>query len=214
MRGTDRGKRTGRLRDPSAWALLGANAWIIYLYLAEDWSSEMILLVYWSQSVIIGLFTFLRMVSLRRFDPGGITSNGVPVKATRRAQLGLSGFFLLHFYGFHLVYLLFIVSLFSRRESAPLRLDFLLGAAGIFFLNHLFSYVYHRWIAREESVPFGKLMFLPYLRIIPMHLCIIVGAFTGSFALIAFFTLLKTAADLGGHFLEHRGSTEERQERL
>ena len=42
----------------------------------------------------------------------------------------------------------------------------------------------------------GTLMFLPYLRILPMHLTIIFGMIGGSTFSILFFMSLKTAADV------------------
>ncbi|HOO78144.1 MAG TPA: DUF6498-containing protein [bacterium] len=195
--------RKAFLLDPSAWTLIGANLWIIYLYLVEDWSAETILAVYWLQSVIIGLFTFVTMLTVPDFDPSGITSNGRPVPPTRRAQRGMSFFFLFHYGFFHLVYALFIVGLAAREHSRLAPPGVLLGAAAIFFANHLFSFLYHRFLVREPSPPFGKLMFMPYLRIIPMHFCILAGALTDNFTLIALFTVLKTGADLGGHVIEH-----------
>ena len=42
----------------------------------------------------------------------------------------------------------------------------------------------------------GKLMFLPYLRIIPMHLTIIFGIMGDSTFSIVFFVALKTVADI------------------
>jgi hypothetical protein len=49
----------------------------------------------------------------------------------------------------------------------------------------------------------GTLMFLPYARIIPMHLTIVLALPLGGGALW-FFVLLKTAADVIMHKVEHR----------
>ena len=56
----------------------------------------------------------------------------------------------------------------------------------------------------------GRAMFLPYARIVPMHLTIIFGSVLLSLTttpkvVLVFFLLLKTAADLAMHFSEHRG---------
>jgi len=53
----------------------------------------------------------------------------------------------------------------------------------------------------------GTLMFLPYARIVPMHLVIVAGAvWTGraSGLALASFVALKTGADLIMHRAEHR----------
>ena len=49
------------------------------------------------------------------------------------------------------------------------------------------------------------MMFLPYLRVVPMHIMIIAGAMVGSAgAGTVFFGLMKTLADVGMHLVEHR----------
>ena len=50
----------------------------------------------------------------------------------------------------------------------------------------------------------GTLMFIPYLRIIPMHLTIILGAVLGSGGGLLLFGALKTVADVVMHKVEHR----------
>ncbi|MDP1340599.1 DUF6498-containing protein, partial [Klebsiella variicola] len=50
----------------------------------------------------------------------------------------------------------------------------------------------------------GRLMTVPYLRIIPMHLTLICGVFLGGSGTVLFFMLLKTAADAAMHHVEHR----------
>jgi hypothetical protein len=47
-------------------------------------------------------------------------------------------------------------------------------------------------------------MFTPYLRILPMHLTIVIGAlFINSAAGMIMFGILKTLADLAMHLIEH-----------
>ena len=79
---------------------------------------------------------------------------------------------------------------------------YILFAALIFFLNHCFSYIYNK--PRDTELQnISKLMFYPYLRIIPMHLTIIIGVFTSGGLLI--FLILKMMADGIMHVFEHRG---------
>jgi hypothetical protein len=80
-----------------------------------------------------------------------------------------------------------------------------IGSAVFFFLaNHWYSY--RRTLARDQQgcPNIGTLMFLPYLRIIPMHLTIIFGNLShlhGLFPLLLFGTL-KTLADMAMHVVE------------
>ena len=74
-----------------------------------------------------------------------------------------------------------------------------------FVVNHLFSYQ-HNLEADAEGCPnIGTLMFTPYLRIVPMHVCIVLGTMLGNGAVgVVVFSLLKTAADALMHVVEHR----------
>jgi hypothetical protein len=82
------------------------------------------------------------------------------------------------------------------------------GAA--FFMNHFFSF---RINSRADSArtDIGRLMFFPYIRIMPMHLTIILGTFVmlllrnqfAEYAVLVFFLALKTIADVRMHILEH-----------
>ena len=88
-----------------------------------------------------------------------------------------------------------------------------------FYLNHLFSYRYNRERERERIPNIGSIMFFPYLRIIPMHLMIVAGSrFMGSSTLaLLIFLLLKTAADVAMHVVEHamaRSAVQRAQGRL
>lgn len=70
----------------------------------------------------------------------------------------------------------------------------------IFFLNHLFSYLYNRpKDTKKQNI--GSLMFYPYARIIPMHLTIIFGPACN--LSLPLFLLLKTIADVIMHSVEH-----------
>ena len=80
------------------------------------------------------------------------------------------------------------------------------GAA--FFANHLFSYVMNRNRAGKRIPNIGSMMFFPYVRIMPMHVFIVVGALAAGphFALV-FFLILKTLADEAMHAIEHYSDT-------
>jgi hypothetical protein len=47
-------------------------------------------------------------------------------------------------------------------------------------------------------------MFTPYVRIVPMHLTILLGATLGSGKGLLLFGVLKTLADVVMHVIEHR----------
>jgi hypothetical protein len=110
-------------------------------------------------------------------------------------------FFLMHFGGIHLGYLVFIV---AETPAGLVVGPGLLVCAAAFAVNHYFSYRYHREVDRSGTPNIGTLMFTPYFRIVPMHLTIVFGAVALGQAGVLLFGLLKTAADVGMHVVEHR----------
>ena len=201
------------LFDVSLWTLLLANTFTIYLAYAEQWNIFDIVIVYWAQSVIIGIFNVVRMLSLKNFSIENITINGAPPKSPRVAQLYFAGFFAVHYGFFHLVYLIFIVSGVFGKSSAGTMTAMLatLGVPIALFLgNHLFSYLQNHEADEAKRANLVSLMFFPYARIIPMHLTIIFGGILGaagaSSLTLLLFLSLKMLADVVMHVMEHGGS--------
>ncbi|MEX2514989.1 MAG: DUF6498-containing protein [Candidatus Paceibacterota bacterium] len=209
------------LADYSMWMLLASNVITIYLAVAGGWALSTILWIYWFQSVIIGLFNFVRILQLKNFSTEGFRINGKEVEPTNFTRYFTAFFFLFHYGFFHTFYGLFLLvssfqsSLaggftFSRREgfisSASSTIqspDFglILVVVAVFFFSHLFSYVYnHKKETHGQNI--GKVAFYPYIRILPMHFIIIFGSFAGNMLLL--FLIMKTAADVVMHVREHR----------
>jgi len=190
--------------DISTWILLASNIWVLILYLKDGSDLGTILIIYWIQSVIIGFFNFFRILGLKEFSTEGFMVNGRAVEPTRKTKIQVAWFFAFHYGFFHLIYAIFLISVFiAPEDSGPISLSLILGSGAIFFANHLFSYFYNRKRdTGEENI--GQVMFLPYARILPMHLMIIFGVFLkGSFGLIIFI-VMKTIADLVMHIFEHK----------
>src|SRR3989344_8366463 len=154
------------------------------------------------QSVIIGFFQFLRILSLKKFSTENFTINNRPVPSTLRTKTFTAFFFVFHYGFFHFIYAIFIYNLFTKQ---PLDFKYLLLGGFIFFLNHSFSFYHNKLIDETKTQNIGQLMFSPYGRIIPMHLIIIIGSILGQSALIIFL-LLKTLADLIMHNIKHKVS--------
>jgi|GEM_PF-173598 len=176
--------RKNALGDRSLWFLLLANGITILLAIAQNWDLSTLLWIYWSQSVTIGVFNFIRMLEL-----------GEPKPAL---------FFLLHYGFFHLGYLVFLAAggwgEAEGNGSSTAETMYILPAALLFLANHLYSYIHNR---RKDSTRqnVAALMFYPYARIIPMHLTIVLGA--GSGGDLLFFLVLKACADAVMHVIEH-----------
>ncbi len=168
----------------SSFVLLLANVITIYFAVKNDWTLFTLIWIYWSQSVLIGIFSFLKII--------------IPaVKHKNAGRLSAGLFFLMHYGFFHIGYLIFlgIYTFFLGKEV--MFYSVLLGA-GVFLADHAFSYFYNRKYKIEEE-KIGKLMLMPYLRILPIH--IIIGMTSLGFSLLLFM-ILKTVADLAGHVIE------------
>src|SRR5438067_9337311 len=191
----------GWLSDSSVWSLVAANSVALGLALYQHWSLASLLILYWAQSIIIGVANVFRILNLERFSTANFTINNRPVEPTPQLKRQAARFFALHYGVFHAVYLGFIVA-FPRGEALwtwPLAL----GVA-VFALNHLWSYRRNRAADRQGTPNIGILMFMPYGRIVPMHAIVLSGlVFAPTGIGIVIFIVLKTAADVAMHIVEH-----------
>ncbi len=177
-------------------AIVVANAFVIGIAFAQHWPLGTLLWPYWIQSVIIGLFNFRRMWSLRNFSSAGFKINGVAAQPTPGVAKFTAGFFALHYGLFHLVYLFFLFAIapFPRGQGL-----WILLAAATFGIGQYHAYRQHLIEDARGDSNIGALMATPYLRILPMHLIIILGAILrGSGWILVLFGLLKTAAEIFG----------------
>jgi len=207
-----------RIRSsPTALTLLGANILVMIFALALNWSVLQIMWIYLIQSVIIGFFSFLKLLH--------ISFSSKSVFYIIGGLLG-SLFFVVHYGGFHLGYAVFL-TLFSVSGGAShffvtsqgvntlfmnLLPAVLLGSA-VFFVNHLFSFLFYlKRTGKSKKTyttkDFNDVMLSPYPRIIPMHLTIIFGGALISFGMpiyaLVIFLVLKTIVDLIMHLNEHK----------
>ncbi|HEY4495249.1 MAG TPA: DUF6498-containing protein [Candidatus Paceibacterota bacterium] len=192
--------------DFSFWTLLFSNLITIFFATRDGWSLSTIMLIYWFQSVIIGLFNFIRILQLTEFSTNGLIINDSPAQPTKRTKIFIAFFFLAHYGLFHVAYLAFILSgsadglLNGKTDAIDVRL--LVLTVILFFANHLFSFIYNRpRDTKKQNI--GSLMFHPYIRIIPMHITIVAGSIFAS-AMLPFFLILKTFSDVLMHIVEHR----------
>lgn len=182
-------------------------AWAVH----EQWPLLLLLWPYWIQSVVIGWYYRKRILALQRFSTDGFSSNGKPVQETPEARRETANFLAMHYGFFHVMYAIFLTAFgFAGVLGDTASLDRgdilavpLLGAVFAFT-----QYGEHRRnvaIDRGRRPNIGAMMFLPYLRVVPMHLVIIGGAMLGgSGTVLIVFGALKTAADVGMLILEQR----------
>jgi hypothetical protein len=207
--------------NPPLLALLAANLITIILAILENWDVASVLFIYWAQSIIIGIFTVITLLSV---DTGALAADmgkslaehgGNPVVNKGYIWLYkgiLVGFFTLHYGLFHYGYFSFIVisGIFGPVDFGSTGIW---TACGLFFFNHLYSYSYHRGNEKRGAGFITAEFFRPYNRIIPMHLTIIFGSmvmlvfqFLGIesvMPVLVLFLGLKTWMDIRMHLRKH-----------
>lgn len=205
------------LSDRSLTVLLLSNLLTLVLAVVQQWDVRVLMWIYWAQSVIIGYFNVHRILALENFTTSGFMINDKPVKRTAAGKRQTALLFAMHYGIFHLGYMVFLATMSGVQPGFPL--FGMLVCILAFYLNHRFSYHYNRERDLEGIPNLGNLMTYPYVRIVPMHLMIVIGSnFLGNNGIaLVFFLLLKTAADIAMHVIEHamaRGDARRARRRL
>jgi hypothetical protein len=189
--------------DASGRVLVFSNIFTILLAVMLGYTIGIVIWAYWLESVIIGVFAFLKLLI------GGMRQpKMLPV------SIALALFFLFHYGMFHLGYFIFLSALpwFSLDQSM---MPLIALSAGILFASHAFSFYEHIFRKQEKiAAGFGAAAGLqfkePYSRIVPIHLTIILSGFIvvifgvgQNILLILMFMGLKTISDLHFHNSKH-----------
>ena len=216
--------------DRTTQSLIAVNLINIIMAIIFKWSIYDVMIVYWFQSVSIGIFTFYRLYSYpleqieRDISDETLEVNDLAVTNPRMAKIFIAGFFAMHYGLFHLVYIIFIVG-FASSEGFPLNLFGGMVGALLFFANHLYSYKFFKDedknitetesgnANKSEGFSIADIFSKPYTRIIPIHLTIMAGAaishlitggpFQNIFILLIFMGL-KTFMDVIAHQNKHK----------
>jgi hypothetical protein len=198
----------------STLSLVFSNLLVILFAIVDNLSAREVLWMYWIQSVIIGLFNFIKILSLKEFSTEGFKQGNKSVPNTKAAKISTAIFFLFHYGFFHLIYAMFlgVFSDFSNASSGGTGIAYLFISALTFLVSYTIEFINSKKEEPTELPNLGFLMFAPYARIIPMHLTIILGGFigaTGSFfsadtnlVIIVLFTSIKTIVDLITHSVD------------
>jgi hypothetical protein len=199
---------------PSAVVLIIANLVPLYGVFSLDWKVFPILLLFWMENILVGLFNVLKMLMANPSSAG-----------TWGAKLLFIPFFCFHYGMFTLVHGIFVFALFggyfNELEGFPdagslfqAIGDFQLGWALLaLFLSHLVSFIVN-YIGKGEykKTELKNLMTQPYSRVVVLHITIIIGAFlvmlTNAPVLVLVILLcLKIFIDINTHVREHRKYT-------
>ena len=92
----------------STLSLIFSNLLVIVFAVVDNLSALDILWIYWTQSVIIGIFNFIKILSLREFSTEGFRQGNKQVLPTRGTKISTAIFFLFHYGFFHVIYAVFL----------------------------------------------------------------------------------------------------------
>jgi len=167
------------------------------------WDLEHVLFLYWAESAVIGFYNILKMLVINFL-----------------ASLLLVPFFVIHFGGFMIGHLLFIILLtnfghmandfFPSPETILYIVKDLWLPISLLFVSHGVSFIFN-FIGRREykTTNISQQMNAPYFRIILMHISIIFGGFFvialhSPVFMLVILVFLKTGIDLSLHHKTHK----------
>jgi hypothetical protein len=198
--------------------LVIANLVPLYGLFTLNWQVFPILLIFWLENVIVGIFNVLKMVIASPTNPGSWL-----------AKVFIIPFFCFHYGIFTLVHGVFVFGFFGGYFTSGASFpdegslfqainDFQLGWAILaLFLSHAVSFTVN-YVGKGEykKASLQGLMGQPYSRVVLLHLTIIIGGFLvmalGSplFALLIL-VLLKIFIDIQSHIREHKKYVEKKE---
>lgn len=187
------------LTDPALYALVILNIIFISEYKDDPKQYTTIVWVFWCQSVLIGVFNFIELLTTKTVESKGFKMNNVPVDP-KKSRGCYSFFFLFHYEFFHFAYFIFLIVQLGFRDidGSFLKLA-LLGIT----LNLVIAFIQNKQDYKKHLPNLGTMFFLPYLRIVPMHMMILLPAFFNWRPALVFL-ILKGVFDVIGHLITTR----------
>ena len=196
---------TGRL---SAVFLVAANLVPLLGVLLWDWDVFLLLLLFWCENVVIGIFGIARMIVAGKTDSAA-------------EGLFLPLFFLVHYGGFMFGHFMVLFGMYSSAVEGAGKLvepaDYYLAitdrlnwvAVLALFVSHGWSFIENYMGKREhEQLTPGQAMALPYRRMFITHIALLLGGFFlvekgEPLAGLILLIVLKIGLDLVFHRREH-----------
>lgn len=212
-------------------ALLAANAIPIVGVLFLGWSLHTILVLYWLENGIVGLWNVPKIALaqgplvpqpgiLGGTEPAGqlpTVTRSMASEVGQLAKVAIIPFFLFHYGMFWLVHGVFVFVLpeFASLSGGSdafggIRWSAVLLGGVAMFLSHGASFAFN-YLGRGEyrTASPGRQMGSVYGRVVILHLTILFGAFAVGFlgapiVALLILVVLKSVLDLGLHLREHR----------
>ena len=209
---------SGARRRASLVVLILVNLLPLAGVVLLDWDVAALMVLYWSENLVLGFYTLLKMLVVSPFG-----------------ALGMGTFFAIHYGGFCAVHGLFIATMLLDEGIDPMPGDpwplflvfpqlllnvvrqvlahappeWLLAFAAL-YVSHGVSFLGNfLWGRERDELSLKQLMSAPYGRIMILHVAILLGGFAvmalgQPVAMLAVLVLLKLALDVALHLREHR----------
>ncbi len=190
----------------SIGSLVLSNLVPLFGVLFFGWNVSSILVLYWSENVIIGFYNVLKMGSAQgKVDKAKFSTGQKTTLIPHR--LYLIGFFLVHFGIFTFGHAAFVFSFFGTEQ--PTFKNLFPALLSLFISHGISAYVHFIKNGEYRRVSYADLFFQPYKRVVIMHLTIIFGAWLSlAFKLpslvLVVLIFLKIAVDVLFHRKEHQ----------
>ena len=189
----------------SSFILILGNLIPIAGVLFFNWQLYPLILIYWLENAVIGVFVILKLLSCAELES--------IVK-----KLFISAFFTVHYGMFWYGHGTFVVSLFgedSHEVSQALQLVAEYGLQIAFLalvISHGISF-FINYLGKGEfkRLSLDKIMFSPYKRVVVLHVFIIFGGMAlQTFGVtqtgLVLLAIIKIIADLMAHKMEHKNA--------
>jgi hypothetical protein len=190
------------LRDRSFLFLVVFNLVLIVYYINNPGAFKTLVWIYWFQSVVLGISTFIRLRQVKDFSGETLTVNGEEVTNNNTKRNFSSIFFMFHYGMFHFVYLIFLFVILPRDQVVDMR--FLSIAVLLFCVDQTLEGIRRMRLEEEKKIAPGVIFFMPYMRVAPMHLTILLPQFFVFMGPMLIFLVLKAIADVGMYLVARR----------
>jgi hypothetical protein len=188
-----------RAHRTSLAALVASNAMPLVGVLVLGWDLYGVMVLYWAENVIVGLYNVLKMLRV-----GG------------RREAPRVEFFCIHYGMFMVVHFVFVTLLFGADHVAVfpglhavlVALAPVADGVAAIFISHGISYYVDFLRGREyERTTVDQQMFAPYRRMIVLHVTLIAGGWIimtigAPIGALVVFVVIKTGLDARAHLRE------------
>jgi hypothetical protein len=188
-------RRKKILTDPTFWVLIILNGYLLYRFYEQPELFMTLVWLYWSQSMLLGVFTILDLLTIKNAKPVTLTINKAfnSMRDDKKSKYSSVRFFFIIYGALHLFYSAFLLTM--NKDHAPIRWEFFKYFFYAFLVGQVINFIQNKIQQRKQETDTAPIMFSPFIRVLPVHLIIIFSGFFPGRAMIAFL-ILKSVADV------------------